>query len=250
MVIGFLGTGRIAVPMVKALTGAGHEIVVSARSHEASSELAARCADVRVADNQEVVAASDVVFICLLADVARRELASLPFRADHRVVSVMAEFPLAEIAGLIGETVELCVTIPMPFIDHGGCPLATYPASATLASLFGADNAIIEVETEAGMGPHFAATALTSTMLKAMMTVRDWLGEQTGDTAAAERYMLLLESGYLSALPRDGQGRLDEAVGHLATAGGLNAQLLEHMEKAGTMRALEQGLSGLVNRRR
>ncbi len=245
---GFLGTGRIAAPMVEALARGGHEIFVSERNRNVSRELAGRFDNVSIRDNQGVVDGSEAVVVCFLAGVARGELPGLSFRPDHRVISVMAEIGLEEIAGMIGATRELCVTIPMPFIRSGGCPLPVYPSSPALVELFGAENTVIPLQSEAAMGPHFAATAITSTLLKALMTVRDWLGGQTGDRAAAEQYVILLESGYLNALPRDGAERLDEALGHLATEGGLNAQLLRHMQEAGTMECLKAGLDDLLER--
>lgn len=248
MIVGFLGTGRIAAPMVKVLARNGHEVLVSERNRQVSAELAAGFENVSIHGNRDVVAGSEVVVICLLASAARTELASLPFRPDHRVISVMAEFALDEIAELIGETQELCVTIPMPFIDAGGCPLAVYPASPTLETLFGAENPVIPVHAEAAMKPHFAATAITSTLLKELSVVRDWLGAHTGHVEDAERYIVLLESGYLDALAKQDAGALDAAVGHLATRGGLNAQLLGHMEDAGTMQALREGLEELLKR--
>ncbi|HSH41464.1 MAG TPA: NAD(P)-binding domain-containing protein [Arenicellales bacterium] len=248
MRIGFLGTGRIAAPMVRALARGGHDILVSERNREVSGELAANLDNVAVADNRQVVERSDVVVLCLLASVARQVLAELPFRPDHKVISAMAEISLQEIGGLIGETEELCVTVPMPFIDAGGCPLPVYPASPALEALFGSDNVVIPVSAEEAMAPHFAATAVTSTILSELMVVRDWLARYTGSRDDAERYMVLLERGYLDALSKQGPGALESAVGHLATAGGLNAQLLGHMQDAGTMEALEKGLEGLVKR--
>lgn len=248
MIVGFLGTGRIAAPMVRALARDGREILVSERGRETSAGLAARFAGVSVRDNRGVVEGSDVVVLCLLADVAREVLPGLPFRSEHRVVSVMAEIGLAEIAAMIGDTRELCVTIPMPFIDSGGCPLPVYPASETLVELFGRDNTVIPVASESAMKPHFAATAVSSTLFGELIALRDWLEPHAGSRAAAEQYVTLLVSGYMSALPKDGAGRLDEAVNELATAGGLNAQLLKHMRDSGTMEALKQGLDDLANR--
>lgn len=248
MIVGFLGTGRIAAPMVKVLARAGYDVLVSERNAGVSQELAADFDNVSVCSNRDVVEGSEVVIVCLLASVARQVLPELPFRPDHKVISVMAEIELEEIAGLIGKTAELCVTIPMPFIDAGGCPLPVYPASPTLEALFGADNTVMPVKNEAALMPHFAATAVTSTLLKELAVVREWLGARTGSPEDAERYMVLLESGYLGALKQQGGTGLDEAIGHLATAGGLNAQLLSHMEEAGTMRALAEGLDGLSKR--
>lgn len=248
MIVGFLGTGRIAAPMVRALARGGHDVLVSERNRQVSTELAASFDRVTVHGNHEVVQNAEVVFLCLVGSVARRELGELPFRPAHRVISVMAEFPLAEIRALIGDTRELCVTVPMPFIDAGGCPLPVFPGSMALEALFGHDNEIMPVAGEAAMMPHFAATAVTSTLFRELMVARDWLGRHTGDTAAAERYLLLLESGYLRALAEQPEATLADAIGHLATAGGLNARLLTHMENAGTMEALAAGLENLLRR--
>lgn len=248
MKVGFLGTGRIAAPMVEALARQGHEINVSRRGREVSTDLAERHDNVLVYDNQGVLDHSEVVVLCLLAATARQELPRLSFSPEHKVISAMAEISLEEIAGMIGETGELCVTIPMPFIHAGGCPLPVHPDSPVLEALFGAENTIIPLESEAALKPHFAATAVSSTIFKELITVRDWLGRHAQGPEAAERYMALLVSGYLNGLPKDGKGRLDEAVEHLATAGGLNAQLLAHMIEAGTMDSLEAGLEGLVRR--
>ncbi len=85
--IGFLGTGEIATALVETLAGKGHKIFVSERNVTVSSGLAARFSDVTVAPNDQVVAQSEVVFLCLLAPVAKAVLPDLPFRADHAIVS-------------------------------------------------------------------------------------------------------------------------------------------------------------------
>lgn len=248
MIVGFLGTGRIAALMVEALANGGHEIFVSERSRAVSEDLANRFGNVAVRDNRGVVEESEVVVISLLADVAREQLPGLPFRSEQKLISVMADINLDEISGMTGETAELCVTIPYPFINKGGCPLAVYPSSPTLTALFGDDNTIIPLESEAGMKPHFAAGAVTSTILKELMTVRDWLGRHADGPSAAEKYITALVGGYLASMPKDGADRLGEAINNLATEGGLNAQLLAHMEDAGTMKTLERGLDDLLKR--
>jgi len=248
MQVGFLGTGRIAAPMVDALAPAGHDIAVSRRGRAVSEALAARHANVSVHDNQAVLDGSEVVVVCLLAATARQELPVLSFRADHKVISVMAEIGRGEIAAMIGDTSELCVTIPMPFIAAGGCPLPVYPESTALQALFGADNPIIPLSSEAALKPHFAATAVSSTIFRELITVRDWLGRHAQGPAAAEHYITRLVAGYLNGLPKDGAGRLEQAVEHLASEGGLNAQLLAHMVDAGTMESLETGLDDLIRR--
>ena len=69
--VGFLGMGEIAAALVQGLAGAGgaeggHEIVVSPRNPTIAARLANEVAGVRIAaDNEAVVAESDVVILCL-----------------------------------------------------------------------------------------------------------------------------------------------------------------------------------------
>ncbi|NJK42539.1 MAG: NAD(P)-binding domain-containing protein, partial [Aquincola sp.] len=86
MRVGFLGTGEITAAMVRGLQGQGHSILVSPRNAVMAATLAAEVPDLTVAPNDEVVAGSDVVFLCLLAPVAFKVLSTLPFRADHTVI--------------------------------------------------------------------------------------------------------------------------------------------------------------------
>lgn len=250
--VGFLGTGRITPPMVRALMrrppAPGLEIWVTRRSEAVSAALASEFAAVRVAAPQEVVDASDVVFLCVLADVARELLATLSFRSEQKVISVMADITLAEISERIGPVAELSTTLPVPFIESGGCPLPCYPASPTLERLFGADNPVIALKEERAMALHFAASALLSPVLEALRTASAWLAARTGEKAGAEAYVAALIGGYLASLPKDGAGRIEAALADLSTEGGLNAQLKAALGEAGGYDALWAGLDALAER--
>ncbi len=247
--IGFLGTGRIAEPMVRSLNRRFPDasITVSARSREISSTLGA-LPTVTVAGNQEVVDRSEMVIVCLLADVARSVLPKLRFRSSQTVISVMADISLDEVSGLIAPAANPVVTIPLPFIESGGCPLPVYPASEALAALFGDENEVITVGAESHMGPHFAATAILSHTMKQLDTVAAWLATHTDNTQDAERYVASLVAGYLGALKKDGNGRFREAMEDLSTEGGLNNQLRGHITESGFYDTLAEGLAQLARR--
>lgn len=241
--IGFLGTGEIAAAMVRGLAGQGHEITVSTRSSAISAALAAEFPDVTVAENDAVIARSDVVVVCLLAAVARDVLQGLPWRADQAVISVMVDVPLADLADLCAPAKDIALTIPMPFIAKGGCPLPVYPPSAALTEIFGPTNVIIEVASEQALNAHFAASALSAPILRLLAEGTEWLAAETGDAAGAEAYVTALFAGYMHP---DGSGRhLAGLLDSLATPGGLNATLRARLEDLGAPEALRDGMDGL-----
>jgi len=247
--VGFLGTGRIAEPMVRSLSRQFPQsrILVSRRSKEIADRLT-KLGNVEGCDNQALLDKSDTVVVCLLANVAREVLPHLVFKETHTVISVMADISLGEIGSLIAPARHPCVTIPLPFIEQGGCPLPVYPHSDELIRLFGEENMVIALNQESSIGPHFAATAVLSTTMKQLNTVAQWLGDKTADNTDAERYVAALVSGYLGALAKDGRNRFVEAMEDLSTEGGLNNQLRSHITASGFYDVLRQGLEDLNGR--
>ena len=101
-----------------------------------AAQLTAQVEGVTIARNNEaVVAASDTVFLCLLAGVAAQVLPAQPFRAGQAVVSVMVVKPLARLRTLCAPATDLAITIALPPVSQGGCPLPVFPRSAALDAL-------------------------------------------------------------------------------------------------------------------
>jgi pyrroline-5-carboxylate reductase len=240
--IGFIGTGAIAEAMVRGLAGEGHEIFISKRSTDTSAALADAFREVQVMENQAVLDAANDVFLCLTADQMEEVLGGIAFRPGQRIVSVMLGVDLAALARLCDPAEEIAITIPLALIRSGGCPLPVYPESQMLDDLFGARNIVIPLGEEAALNPHFAATALCSTVFDQLKTGAEWLADLTGDARAAEAYVVALLSGFLADTPTDGAGRIDAAMASLDLEGGLNQTLREHMRVAGMNDRLRNGL--------
>lgn len=242
--VGFIGTGEIAALMVLGLAGQGHQIMVSDRNAQVAARLAATVPGVTLAPNAAVVAGSDIVILCLLAKVADAALAGLPFRAGQSVISVMVDVGLAKLQKLCDPASDIAITIPLPPIATGGCPLPVYPASAALETLFGAKNRVFTVRDEVALNAHFGATAFCSPFLEQVLTTAAWLAEFTGDSDQSQAYLRDVLCGYL---PADGQnGHLGAALKSLSTEGGLNATLRAAMKGANA--DLRAGLDGFRGR--
>lgn len=242
--VGFIGTGEIASAIVAGLAGQGHQILVSNRNADRAARLAQTFTEVEVAPNAKVVEGSDIVILCLLARVADDALRGLPFRAGQAVISAMVDVPLSRLRDLCSPATDIAITIPLPPIAGGGCPLPVYPSSPALSALFGDRNPVFTVRDEAALNAHFGATALCSPLLAQMIATADWLTHHTGDAALAEAYVTSVIRAYLPAVPKPGQLRAD--LISLSIEGGLNATLRAAMSPA--MPLLEQGLTGFHRR--
>ena len=249
MHIGFIGTGRITSRLVAALAGCGHAIRVSRRNASVSANLAARFAEVEVDDdNQSIVDASEVLFLCLPPDGALEHIRDLRFTDDHAVVSAMAGVGHEALRQAVAPADRVAITIPMPFVEQGGCPLPVYPDGDVLAALLGERNAVIPVATEERLAPFWAAAGSMLALLAELRTIAAWLGGRIDDTAAAERYIASLYGGTLNALPKDGAARLDAAIDDLSIEGGFNATFHDRIAATGVHDELQAGLDALHRR--
>lgn len=245
--VGFIGAGEIASAMVHGLTGQGHTILVSERGAEIAACLSA-LSDVDVATNQGVVDGVDIVVICLLKDVAHAVLPTLNFRANQRVISVMADVPLVQLQTLVSPVQDIEITIPLPFVATGECPLPVYPVAKAVSEIFGANNPVFTVKSEDALNAHFAVTAMASVAFSQAQEAAKWLGELTDDPRAAEQYVTAMLGGFFNGLPVDADGQLAAALDALNTEGGLNQTLRAHMEQHGTLDDLRGGLDGFRTR--
>ena len=247
MRVGFIGTGEIAGYMVQALAGRGHQITVSARNTKKSAELAAAYPEVTIAENQKVLDQSDTVFLCLMASVAREFLPKLTFRADQSVISVMTDLTVDDLHDLCAPATQIACTIPLSAIASGGSMLPVFPLSPALEALFGATDHVIPVASQAALNAHFGGSALSAPLIALMQTGAGWLAEQTGDPKAAEAYVAGVFAGFLRQMQETGAD-FDTLLQGLATEGGLNATLKQHMQDHGNHEALTEGLNALKPR--
>jgi pyrroline-5-carboxylate reductase len=225
-----MGTGEIATALVRGLAGQGHRILVSERNADKAARLAADVAGVTVAANERVVDGSDTIFLCLLASVVERVLPGLPFRRDQAVISVMVDVPLAQLHTLCAPATDIAITIALPAVALGGCPLPVVPQSKALAALFGARNPVFTVRDEVALNAHFGATALCSPLLDQMLATTDWLSQFSGDAEAAEAYVCAVIRSCLTA--PHAAGTLARTLQSLSTEGGMNAALRAAMAPA------------------
>lgn len=239
MRIGVIGTGVIASAVVRGLAGQEHEITVSERTAERAFELAQDIPEVQVADNQNVLANADVVFLGMMAQVAPDILRSLKFDPDQRVISLMAGAKLSEIGTWVSPAQAAAVMIPFPGIAEGGSPIMVHGDVELVGALFGDRNSIFNLENDTEMDAYLSAQAVLSPAVRMVQDAAEWLGSRVADEHQAEAFLrTLVGSSLLGSETRS-------LLQALNTPGGYNARLREHMVQAGMSDNLKRGLDEL-----
>ncbi|MDF1715702.1 MAG: NAD(P)-binding domain-containing protein [Antarcticimicrobium sp.] len=241
--IGFIGTGHIAAPMARFLARTGHDIIVSERNAEVAAALAETCG-ATVAPNQAVLDRAEVVFLCLRPQIAKAVLSGLTFQSGQRIVSVMAGISLADLGRLCAPARDITLTIPLGFLEQGGCPLPACPDGDLLERLFAPENPVIAVPDEHAFTLHFAICAMVPGLLDLIATGADWLAAETGDPEMAEFYTSQLVSGFLATIGR-APGTLAQERDALATEGSISLRMTRALQSGGAHDALRAALDGI-----
>lgn len=254
--IGFIGTGHIAAPLVRRMVRLGHEVIVTNRSRDVSRKLAASHG-VATGTPQEVLDASEIVFLCLRPSQAIDILSPLTFRADHQIISVMAELAQSTLLQTCAPAQDITRTIPFGFAEDGGCPLPAWGNTALVTELFGTDlvgpdhfgkgNIILPMPQEDGLNAILTASGFMASQLALLDTVARWTQSKLGDEDTSQAYIKSLVQGFLNTMPTDtaALGRESDA---LSLPGSLNGFVRDQLRDAGTHDTLTTSLEAVYER--
>ena len=160
----------------------------------------------------------------------------------------MVDVSFSELNILCNPLNKIEITIPLPFIDTGNCPLPCFPTSSIVSDLFGKKNNVFIVNSETGLNAHFAVSAMASVILHQAQISSKWLSHFTNDKNNSKTYVLKMLGEYLISVSENNKIDLHDALDALNTSGGLNQTLRKHMEKSGLSNDLIIGLDNLRER--
>ncbi|HHT62896.1 MAG: pyrroline-5-carboxylate reductase [Bacillota bacterium] len=227
--IGFIGTGVITSALVTGFCSKGdldHRIYLSPRNEERAKALAERFKNVFVAkSNQEVLDKSEWVVLAVLPQLGEDIIRPLSFRQEHRVINLMSDRKLSEIAGWIGKTRTLVQMVPLPFAAKRIGPIAIYPHDREVANLFKPLGEIIGVDEVKQIEALAAITALMSSYYTLLWEVVKW-GENEGlSRKEAADYTTAFFEALSSQARHEEEGNLERLAREM-TPGGLNEMAL------------------------
>ena len=252
MSIGFIGTGHITTALVEGLCAEGdapEAIVLSPRNAEKAAALAARFPSVRVAaDNQAVVDAAETVVLAVRPELAEAVAGSLSFRAEQRVLSLLALVPWARMVRLVAPAETVVRAVPIPAAARRLGPIAYFPHEPTIAALLGRVGTPVAAPDEAAFHRLWALTALLSPYFGLMDRLARWAAEGGVERATSGAYLAALFHA-LGVMAEDAQaGRFAGLAEAAATPGGINEQALALIEARDGFAPFEAALDAVYAR--
>lgn len=242
--IGFVGIGAIAEALIEGLCLRGEQrgtFLLSPRNATIAGRLADRYPFVTVAgDNQAVVDGSDIVFLAVRPQIAEDVLSDLAFRADQRVVSLIATFPVARLAPLVAPATRIARAVPLPPVARREGALTLYPPTPEVAALLDGLGQLVQLDREADIDACLAVTALMGSYFGMLGGITGWLSQQGLPEDQARPYVAAIFAALGNAAAA-GEG-FDQLVTDHSTPGGLNEQAWRELRGAGWAGLMDETL--------
>ena len=251
MTLGIIGTGTMAAAIVKGLRSAGDSssIFLSPRNASTASGLAEHFPAVAVGgSNQEVLDRCNTILLAVRPQIAESVLAGLRFRPDHQVVSIIATFGVERLRGLVSPARKITRAVPLPSVADRQSPTAIYPLDDAVLEMFRLLGPAFAVDTE----EQFNALCTVSAMVASYFAFAEgavlWLSKFGIEEPEARDYVSRMLPSLAEEVAEAPSLSFRSLAGGHATPGGLNEQLLRHLEEHGVFETLSDGLNGVMRR--
>lgn len=247
--IGFVGVGTISEAMVRAMAGihgGADRILLSPRSAERSSRLAAefnRCE--RADSNQQVIDSSDIVVLGMRPQQLDEALQDLNFREAQIVASLIAGTPPSGIAPLVTPASRVCQLIPLPAIALRRGPLVVSPPIEEVLAVLDGLGEIITIEDETRIRVLSCASAFMSTYYEMQNSLIDWVAQQGIDPGTAARYIRAELDGLAAVGLATSEDQLGSLPAEHQTKGGLNERVRDQLLESGWFGELTEAIDSI-----
>jgi pyrroline-5-carboxylate reductase len=244
--LGFIGVGTIAEAVITGMCAGGEQratFLLSPRNADTAERLAGRYSFVNVAqDNQAVIDASDIIFLAVRPQVAADVLGALKFRADQRIVSLIAAFDVARLRALVAPVTVIARATPMPAVARRLGPLTLYPPVPEIARLLEGLGQLVQLENESDLDALWAVTGLMGSYFGWLNAIAGWLSRQNLADEQIRPYLAAMFAALgVTAAERAGEG-FDRLIAEHSTPGGLNEQAYRELKAAGWTSLIAQAL--------
>ena len=252
MILGFLGTGRIASSVIEGIFKSKlkiKKIYISPRNKIIAKKLSKRFKKVIISrNNQQLIDKSNWVFLAVTPRVGDKILKTLNFKKNQKIVSFISTINLAQLKKAIGKKVKIVRAIPLPPISIRKGPVPICPPDKQVKSFFNQLGTTVEIKNEKSSINFWATSGMMAPFYVLLKTLSDWLIKRGIKRNEAQKYITSLFMALSEDSAINSKKDLKYLVKDSQTPRGLNEQAVKQLRKAGFYRNLEKSLNGILKR--
>ena len=251
MNIGFIGTGKITSSIIYGIFNSKlktSKIYISPRNRGIAKGLSKKFRNVKIAkNNQEVINASNLIFLAITPAVGLKILDKLKFPSNKKIVSFISTINLANLKKLTNNK-NISRAIPLPPMEIKKGPIVICPPNKTAKNFFNHLGEVIEIRNEKLSYKFWSTGSIMAAYYEILNTSSNWLVKKGIKKNIAQNYIAeLFLSLSQDAVNKRSQG-FEKLVADSQTPKGLNMQVLQELKKAKFFEKFTKALDNINKR--
>ena len=252
MILGFIGTGKIATSVITGICTSKipfAKILVSPRNKAIAQKIEKKFKNVAIAKhNQEIVDSSNWIFLSITPTVGKKIIKNLKFKANQTIISFISTITLSELKKTIKVKATIVRAIPLPPISLKKGPVPICPPNKKVKEFFNKIGTTIEIKNEKSSINFWSISGMMASFYEILRVMTNWLVKKGVKRNDAQKYITSLFLALSEDALINTNKNLKFLVKDSQTPNGLNEQGLRELTKAGFYKKLEKTLNSIHKR--
>ena len=252
MILGFIGTGKIASSVITGICKSKisyKKIIISPRNKNIAQNLEKKFKKIKIAkNNQQLIDESDWIFLSVTPDVGEKIIKNLRFKSKQTIISFISTITLPKLKKLIKVKAKIYRAIPLPPISLKKGPVPICPPNKKIRSFFDKLGTSVEIKNEKLSINFWSTSGMMATFYEILRVMTDWLVKRGVKRNAAQKYITSLFLALSEDAVVNSKKDLKYLVKESQTPKGLNEQGVKELTKSGFFRSLEKSLNSIHKR--
>ena len=252
MILGFIGTGKIASSVITGICKSNikcKKIIISPRNKQIAKSLKKKFKKIVIAkDNQQIIDQSNWVFLSITPIVGERIIKDLKFKSTQTVISFISTITLTQLKKAIKVKAKIVRAIPLPPISLKKGPVPICPPNKKVKAFFDKVGTTVEIKNEKLSINFWSTSGMMAPFYQLLSSMTDWLVKRGVKRDGAQKYITSLFLALSEDAVVNSKKNLKYLVKESQTPKGLNEQGVKELTKAGFYKSLEKTLNSIHKR--
>ncbi len=252
MILGFIGTGKIASSVIIGVFASKikfKNIIISPRNKRTAQILKKKFKKIIIAkNNQEIIDKSNWIFLSITPTVGRNIIKNLKFRSRQTIISFISTITIPELKKMIKVKADIVRAIPLPPISLKKGPVPICPPNKKVKLFFDKIGSTIEIKNEKLSINFWSTSGMMASYYQLLKIMSDWLVKKGVKRLDAQKYITSLFLALSEDAVVNSKKDLKFLVKESQTPKGLNEQGLKEMKKKGAYKSVVKALNSIYKR--
>jgi pyrroline-5-carboxylate reductase len=252
MILGFVGTGKIASSVITGICKSKisfKKIIISRRNKKIAQKLKKKFKKIIIArDNQQIVDKCNWVFLSVTPAIGKKIIKDLKFKSNQTIISFISTITLKELKKAIKAKVNIVRAIPLPPISLKKGPVPICPPNKKVKAFFDKIGTTVEIKNERASINFWSTSGMMASFYELLRVMTNWLVKRGVKRNNAQKYITSLFLALSEDAVVNSKKDLKYLVKESQTPKGLNEQGVKELTKVGFYKSLEKTLNSIHKR--